>query len=430
YLDRITKTVPIPKEGLLDFGLPKWKTMSLERKIPMIPAPKDAYNLTRCKVGKKLWTIDGPKLDFDLSDPYHYETQFSYEALHDRHLLGFFTRPINMRYLLKAGLITEDMSVKCSLYEYNVYRQYLRKIHGNRVGKELRKRDCLSAERRILRHAEEQARQQVDRLKRRERLATAKRGIGQQRALEKELRDRERKRKAYKVAYRFKLSKLVEREGRRLINAKRKERAELIRQKCHAASEIARLKRIEFYLNWKKKEKAQKRTKDKWLRNIARCKQNLIEERWKKKIHVQERDMTMEKSLLQRMNTERQKRINDYKDRMNREIARMQRLLDNAKLFTACYLKRHVPRGRTRICCKRYYKFNTNRETKPKEVENNLQNLTRPPPKRTRRRKRMRNARRKDKSMPKDRCTATTSYDNLEKKRVDIDRGDFIEKTN
>jgi len=137
--------------------------MSLERKIPMIPAPKDAYNLTRCKVGKKLWTIDGPKLDFDLSDPYHYETQFSYEALHDRHLLGFFTRPINMRYLLKAGLITEDMSVKCSLYEYNVYRQYLRKIHGNRVGKELRKRDCLSAERRILRHAEEQARQQVDR---------------------------------------------------------------------------------------------------------------------------------------------------------------------------------------------------------------------------------------------------------------------------
>jgi hypothetical protein len=41
-----------------------------------------------------------------------------------------------------------------------------------------------------------------------------------------------------------------------------------------------------------------------------------------------------------------------------------------------------------------------------------------------------RNARRKDKSMPKDRCTATTSYDNLEKKRVDIDRGDFIEKTN
>jgi len=117
-------------------------------------------------------------------------------------------------------------------------------------------------------------------LKRRERLATAKRGIGQQRALEKELRDRERKRKAYKVAYRFKLSKLVEREGRRLINAKRKERAELIRQKCHAASEIARLKRIEFYLNWKKKEKAQKRTKDKWLRNIARCKQNLIEERY------------------------------------------------------------------------------------------------------------------------------------------------------
>jgi len=155
--------VPVPKEALLRFGLPRWKTMPLERKIPMIPGPKDAYNLTRCKVGKRLWTIDGPKLDFDLSDPYHREIQFPYEALHDRHLLGFFTRPINMRYLLKAGLITEDMSVKCSLYEYNAYRRYLRKIHADRIGKELRRRDRLSAERRTLRYAEEQARQRVDR---------------------------------------------------------------------------------------------------------------------------------------------------------------------------------------------------------------------------------------------------------------------------
>jgi len=111
-------------------------------------------------------------------------------------------------------------------------------------------------------------------------LVTAKQRIARQQALEKELKDRERKKKAYKVAYRFQLSKLVEREGRRLTDAKRKERAELIRRKCHAASEIARLKRIEFYLNSKKKEKAQKRSKDKWLRNIARCKRNLIEERY------------------------------------------------------------------------------------------------------------------------------------------------------
>jgi len=46
--------------------------------------------------------------------------------------------------------------------------------------------------------------------------------------------------------------------------------------------------------------------------------------RWKKKICVQERDMAMEKKLLQRMNTKRQKCIDDYKDKMNKEIARMQ----------------------------------------------------------------------------------------------------------
>jgi len=137
--------------------------MPLERKVPMIPGPKDAYNLTRCKVGKRLWTIDGPKLDFDLTDPYHRETYFPYEALHDRHLLAFFNRPNNMRYLLKAGFITEDMGVKCSLYEYNAYRQYLRKIQADRIAKELRERDRLLAERRILRNAEEQARQQVHR---------------------------------------------------------------------------------------------------------------------------------------------------------------------------------------------------------------------------------------------------------------------------
>jgi len=117
-------------------------------------------------------------------------------------------------------------------------------------------------------------------LKKRRKLAAAKQRIAQQLALEKELRDRERKKKAYRVAYRFELGKLVEREARRLTSAKQRKRAELIRQKCHAASEIARLKRIEFYLNWKKKDKAQKRAKDKLLKDIARCKQNLIEERY------------------------------------------------------------------------------------------------------------------------------------------------------
>ncbi|EZA59043.1 Fibrous sheath-interacting protein [Ooceraea biroi] len=161
--DRFVETVPKPERALLNFGLPKWKMMPLERKIPMIPGPKDAYNLTRCKVGEKLWATDGPRMDFDPSDPCCRETRFSYEALHDQHLLRFFSKPTYRRCLLRASLITKDMDVKCSLREYNAYRKYLRKMYANRIGKELRKRDRLSVERRALRYAEEQARNKAER---------------------------------------------------------------------------------------------------------------------------------------------------------------------------------------------------------------------------------------------------------------------------
>lgn len=137
--------------------------MPLEQKVPMIPGPKDAYNLTRCKVGRKLWTTDGLKMDFDLSDPYCRETGFPYEALHDQHLLEFFSKPINLECLLKADLITKDMDAKCTLSEYNAYRKYLRNIHAARVGKELRRRDRLSTEKRALQYAEEQACKEVKR---------------------------------------------------------------------------------------------------------------------------------------------------------------------------------------------------------------------------------------------------------------------------
>ncbi|RLU19944.1 hypothetical protein DMN91_008503 [Ooceraea biroi] len=219
--------------------------MPLERKIPMIPGPKDAYNLTRCKVGEKVWATDGPRMDFDPSDPCCRETRFSYEALHDQHLLRFFSKPTYRRCLLRASLITKDMDVKCSLREYNAYRKYLRKIYANRIGKELRKRDRLSVERRALRYAEEQARNKAERSSR-------------------------------------------------------------------------------FYVNFK----------------------------WRKKVRVREKDMTIQETLLQRMRTNRQKFINDYKNKINKETARMQKLVDNAKLLTACYARR--PHRRARVCCKQY----------------------------------------------------------------------------
>lgn len=105
------------------------------------------------------------------------------------------------------------------------------------------------------------------------------RRIARQRALQEELEIQKRKEKARKVAYRFELYKLVRQEERRLINVKRKERAEWIRQKCYAATEIARRKVIDIYVESKKKDKARRRDRAKRLADIARRKQNLIEER-------------------------------------------------------------------------------------------------------------------------------------------------------
>lgn len=126
----------------------------------MIPGPKGAYSFTRRKVGIKLW---GPKVGFDLSDPYCHETKFSYEPLHDEHLVEFFSRPINLKCLLKADLITDCKDVKCSLRDYNEYRKYLRQVHADRIRRELRRRDRLSIERTALHFAEDQARKEAKR---------------------------------------------------------------------------------------------------------------------------------------------------------------------------------------------------------------------------------------------------------------------------
>ncbi|KYN27003.1 Fibrous sheath-interacting protein 2 [Trachymyrmex cornetzi] len=329
--------------------------MPLEHKIPMIPGPKGAYSFTRRKVGRKLW---GPKLEFNLSDPYCHETKFLYEPLHDEHLFKFFSRPINRKCLLKADLITDNMDVKCSLHDYNEYRKYLRQMHADRIKRELRKSNRLFVERTALRFAENHARKEAERLKEREKLTTERQHRVQQRLLQEELRTRKLEERAYRTARRLKLLKLIRREERRLINIKRDERIEQIQQKCKIAAEITRRKVIDTLVDWKKKDKARKKGREKRLMNIAQQKQKDMEEKWTKKRQFQEKDIAKQKMLLQRIDVRRQKFIEDYNNKINKETAKMKRLLDDAKLFTNCYMKRRLPDGRKLICCKKYLKNN------------------------------------------------------------------------
>ncbi|XP_011697111.1 PREDICTED: fibrous sheath-interacting protein 2 isoform X2 [Wasmannia auropunctata] len=364
-IERLAETVSKPKDAVPKFGLPGWKMMPLEHKIPMIPGPKGAYSLVRRKVGKKLW---GQKLEFDLSDPYCHETKFPYEPLHDEHLLEFFYRPINRKRLLKADLITDDMHVKCTLRDYNEYRKYLRQVHADRVNRELRKRNGLFGEKRALRFAEEQARNEAERLKERETYVTLRQRLTQQRLLEEERKTRELKERACRTARRLKLLRLVRREEQRLLNIKSKERVEQIRQKCKIATEITRRKVIDTLLDWRKKDKARKKGREKRLMEITQQKQKAMEESWRKKQRFQEKEIAKQKVLLQRIDARREKFIENYNNRINKETARMKKLLDDAKLYTNCYMKRRLPDGRMLICCKKYFKNDVKEKFKEKVI--------------------------------------------------------------
>ncbi|XP_025264532.1 golgin subfamily A member 6-like protein 22 [Camponotus floridanus] len=298
--------------------------MPLEHKIPMIPGPKNAYNFTRCKVGKSLWETDEPKTEFDLSDPYCHESGFPYEPLHDKHLHDFFSRPANMKCLLKADLITVDMNVKCSLRDYNIYRKYLNKVYTDHVRKELRRKNHLFVESRALHFAEDQARKEAEKLKEREKLVKSRQQRVQQRLLQKELKIRQQKERMRKTMQRLQVLKFIRKEEQRLLNIKRKKRSEQIQQKCKIATEIARHKVIDILANWKKKDIRRKKAKKMRLMDIKQQKQNIIEEKWKKKQYLQEKDIAKEKALLQCIDIRRQKFIQNYNDKINKERARMQ----------------------------------------------------------------------------------------------------------
>ncbi|XP_026674317.1 fibrous sheath-interacting protein 2 [Ceratina calcarata] len=134
--------------------------MPLESKIPMVPGPAGAYNFTRRKIGKELW-ISAPNAEFNLSDPYGYEIRWTYDSLHDKHLLPYFSRPNNLQHLIKSGFITKNLDAKCSLRDYNMYRRYLRKLHGDSIKTELNRKTRQSIEERAIQYAEEQAKKEV-----------------------------------------------------------------------------------------------------------------------------------------------------------------------------------------------------------------------------------------------------------------------------
>ncbi|KAL2728992.1 fibrous sheath-interacting protein 2 isoform X1 [Vespula squamosa] len=367
-LDKVIESIPKPKGAIPNFGLPKWKVMPLESKIPMVPGPEGAYNFTRRKIGKKLWTSSSDA-EFNLYDPYCHEIKFTYDSLHDEHLVPFFSKANNIKHLLKAGLITHNLEGKCSLKDYNIYRKYLRNLHIDSIKRELRERTRLSHEKQVLEYAEEQARNEVKKLERRERLVEASQKIWKARKLQEEAKIQAQKEKAKLLKERMKLLIITKHEEQMKRAAKAKARCESIKQKQKLAAEIERQKKINTLVDWRKKEHIRKKAREARLKYIQEQKIMAIEEKWKLRHESQKKDIEKEQFLFDCINTQRAVFIKKYNQKIEKEKKRMDsmeflpkyyfclhnELLQRMKIFVHCYMARRLPKGKERICCRSYY---------------------------------------------------------------------------
>ncbi|XP_076659668.1 uncharacterized protein LOC143362984 [Halictus rubicundus] len=323
--------------------------MPLESKIPMVPGPEGAYNFTRRKLGKELW-IRAHDADFNLSDPYCYEMELTYDSLHDKHLVPYFSRPRIIRHLIKAGLVTKNLDAMCSLRDYNMYRKYLRRVHCDSIKKELNRRSKWVTEERAILYAQEQARKEVRRFKKRERLLGLVGASIRKREQAKKLKLQKQKEKEQKDEERLQTLMLKREEERQLRLIKSKAKAELIQQKQKAAIEHERHKIINVLIEWTKKERIRKKTREMRLAQEREEKREKLERKWQERQEFQKNQMEKEQFLLECVEDQRKKFIEAYNQKVEKETKRMQKLLKNIKIFMKCYFARHYG-GRERVCC-------------------------------------------------------------------------------
>ncbi|XP_033360562.1 fibrous sheath-interacting protein 2 [Bombus vosnesenskii] len=353
-LDKLFDSIPKPKGAVPEFGLPKWKVMPLESKIPMVPGPEGVYNFTRRKLGEELW-ISTPDAEFNLSDPYGYEIQWTYDSLHDKHLLPHFSKPNIIRHLIRSGFVTKNLDAKCSLKDYNMYRRYLRRLHCDSIKKELNRRTKQSIEERAILYAQEQAEKEVKRLRERERLMELRKSAIMQSKMAEKMKLQKQKEKQRKIDERLQALAQKKKETQQMRYIKSKAHAEIIQQKQIAATDIRRQKIIQTLLEWNRKERIRKKMREMRLAHEQEEKRKIIELKWEERLEFQKKQIEKEQFLLQCIEDQRNKFIDAYQEKVDRETERMKRLFEDVKMYIRCYLARHLPGSRERICCEKYF---------------------------------------------------------------------------
>ncbi|XP_055866105.1 trichohyalin-like isoform X1 [Biomphalaria glabrata] len=123
----IPKRQKVFDKTLLPAGdvLPVWQNVSLDTKLPIPPSPRDCFILYTNKLGEPKYK-SYQRYDFDLSNPRGREAPGPYDSLTDPSLKYYFNSPRTKQHLIESGLITDAGEIKCSIKEFNQYREFIR----------------------------------------------------------------------------------------------------------------------------------------------------------------------------------------------------------------------------------------------------------------------------------------------------------------
>ncbi|XP_068723321.1 microtubule-associated protein futsch-like [Montipora capricornis] len=147
--------------------------MSLSSKFPLIPGSQRSITFCTTPVSHMLQKMPSDA-DFDLTDPYSPPPRYNF--LHDPHLKEYFQNAAMRKRLVDKGFITPSGYVKCTLLEFNMFRQWIRKLKLDRIHQGRRRERQVEKEKRreekvraqilrngelynILRHREQNARE-------------------------------------------------------------------------------------------------------------------------------------------------------------------------------------------------------------------------------------------------------------------------------
>ncbi|XP_026319394.1 uncharacterized protein LOC113229918 [Hyposmocoma kahamanoa] len=301
-LKKVIDSVPKPSRAVPKNGLPYWFRMGLESKLPVPKMPVGKIIFSRGKIGEDVRRVglgfDGPRPQFDLSDPYCYNVSYDYVPLHDPHLAPHFRQAPAKNRMTMLGFCTKDGRAVCSLKEFNQYRKYLYNRFMDRIHVEMAKLDERARDDLTLKKVDQDvARRQLH-------FARAEKAREQMEKYQKMFADEiaEKKRQAKeqenKIKARMKYLAQFNEKRRQERAAKAQEAEERIKQRVQAAAEMELRRKITMVRQWRQNEKrrinrvnAEKEAKTKRLQDEANRK-------WEQRVSGQNQKIQEERILL------------------------------------------------------------------------------------------------------------------------------------